>query len=538
MTNGATELSLSPANGMTSIEDVQMKRAFDAFENAATATDRVVEVADKWADRLCGTGSDVPLSRLSPNLSPEDSKQFGMLRRVAAFVDAVKTTAGYEAGTTKIVSAYERLLKVIEVICGQRQMPVADADAVAKLNGCCARLRGEFRRKGCSAGSVGIIIEDFISSFEPICAAVRRCEDTILLPGGQAANSAKAAAEAVVPSVFARLYDEMCFSHLGNDDSKLRMGLSALAEYVRECISKKETRLFGCPMFIRTVYEIDQTKVASIRIAESEEAEGLWTDFKGKLVLALGVLQKRGLVGTAALKSWLQDCGDITGQAGSYRSYRRIRHEALDGLLSQCRDMAACNHADCEEAVQMLFCGIFDGIEAMPAFLPMSVHAAVHGGEVAERAVSSPSRSERNGHSSGEDALPRSLLAEIAKTRESADRAAEMAELSAIRANTVIARQEAHNERGTYGKTIGDEERQKAVDIWETGLKAVRRANAASKNVPSFEDVFNMPLYRARLELLGIDTVDKFRNAVQTHRKNEKNRKARTDGKNPCQGDA
>ena len=523
---------------MTSVEDIRLKRALDSLENAATATGGVIEVADKWAARFSGAVTDVPMSRLSPNLSPEDSKQFVMLRRIAAFVDTAKASAGYADGTAKIVSAYERLLKVVEAILGQRQMPESDAAALDNLTVCCARLRGEFRRKGCSAESVGVVIEDFISSFEPICAAVRRCEDTLLLPGSQADNPTKADAESVMPPVFARLYGETCFSRLGNDDSKLRMGLSALAEYVRGCISKKETRLFGCPMFMRTVYEIDQTKVASIRLAESEEAEGLWTDFKNKLVLALDVLHGRGLVGTAAMKLWLQDCGDITGQAGSYRSYRRIRHEALDGLLSQCRDMAVCNHSDCEEAVQMLFCGIFDGIDAMPAFLPMSVQTAVHGGGGTGRAVSSPSGSERNEHSSGEDSLPHGLLAEIAKTRESADRAAEMAELSAIRANTVIARQEAHNERGTYGKTIGDEERQNAVDLWETGLKAVRRANAASKNVPSFEDVFNMPLYRARLELLGIDTVDKFRNAVQTHRKNEKNRKARTDGKNPCQGDA
>ena len=523
---------------MTSVEDIRLKRALDALENAAAAADGVVEVAGKWAARFRGTATDIPMSRLSPNLSPEDSKQFSMLRRVSAFVDTAKATAGYADGTAKIVSSYEMLLKVVEAILGQRRMIEADSDALAKLKGCCARLREEFRRRGCSAESVDIVIEDFISSFEPICAAVRRCEDSLLIPGGQAICPAKADAEAVMPPAFARLYGEMCFSRLGNDDSKLRMGLFALAEYVRECISKKETRLFGCPLFMRTVYEIDQTKVASIRNAESEEAEGLWTDFKGKLVLALDVLHRRGLAGAAAMKSWLQECGDITGQAGSYRSYRRIRHETLDGLLEHCRDIAICNHADCEEAVQMLFCGIFDGIEAMPAFLPMSVQTAVHGGDGTGRVVSSPPGSERNEHSSTEDSLPHSLLAEIAKTRESADRAAEMAELSAIRANTVIARQEAHNERGTYGKTIGDEERQKAVDLWESGLEAVRRANAASKNVPSFEDVFNMPLYKARLELLGIDTVDKFRNAVQTHRKNKKNRKARTDGKNPCQGDA
>ena len=360
---------------MTSIEDVRMKRAFDAFENAAAATGRVVEVADKWADRLCGTGTEVPLSRLSPNLNPEDSKQFGMLRRVATFVDAVKTTAEYADGTAKIVSAYERLLKVVEAILGQRQMPESDAAALANLKDCCARLRDEFRRKGCSAESVGIVIEDFISSFEPICAAVRRCEDTLLLPGSQATNTTKADAEAVMPPVFARLYGETCFSRLGNDDSKLRMGLSALAEYVRECISKKETRLFGCPMFIRTVYEIDQTKVASIRIAESEEAEGLWTDFKNKLVLALDVLHGRGLVGTAPMKSWLQDCGDVTGQAGSYRSYRRIRHEVLDGLLGHCRDIAILNHADCKETIQMLHGGIFDDIGMMPPFLPISTGA-------------------------------------------------------------------------------------------------------------------------------------------------------------------
>ena len=381
MTNGATEPSLSPVNGMTSIEDVRVKRALDALENAATATDRVVEVADEWAARLCGTWTDVPLSRLSPNLSPEDSKQFGMLRRAVAFVDVVKATAGYADLTAKIVSAYERLLKVAESICGQRQAQAADADAFAKLKGCLARLRVEFRRKGCSAASAGVVIDDFISSFEPICAAVRKREDAVLLPGNQAADPAKADADGEMSPPFARLYGEMCFSRIDNGDSKLRMGLSALAEYVRECISKKETRLFGCPMFIRTVYEIDQTKVASIRIAESEEAEGLWTDFKGKLVLALDVLHKRGLVGTAALKSWLQGCGDITGQAGSYRSYRRIRHEALDGLLSQCRDMAILNHADCEETIRMLYGGIFDDIGTMPPFLPISIEAeaaAIH----------------------------------------------------------------------------------------------------------------------------------------------------------------
>lgn len=174
------------------------------------------------------------------------------------------------------------------------------------------------------------------------------------------------------------LYHRMAFVDLANDDSKLRMGMGALSEYVKDCISKKELRLFGCPLFMRTIYEIGQTKVASIRLAESDEAEGLWTDFKRKIELALSILGKQGLAGTDAMKSWLQDCGDITGRAGSYNAYRRIRHEALDGLLAQCRDIALLNHGACEEKIQMLYCGIFDEIDSLLVFLPIShtIHAA------------------------------------------------------------------------------------------------------------------------------------------------------------------
>lgn len=173
-----------------------------------------------------------------------------------------------------------------------------------------------------------------------------------------------------LPEALDRLYHRMAFVDLANDDSKLRMGLGALSEYVKDCIPKKELRLFGCPLFMRTIYEIGQTKVASVRLAESDEAEGLWTDFKRKLELALSILGKQGLAGTDTMKSWLQDCGDITGRAGSYNAYRRIRHEALDGLLDQCRDIAILNHSKCEEAIKLLYGGIFNDLETLPTFLP------------------------------------------------------------------------------------------------------------------------------------------------------------------------
>lgn len=175
-----------------------------------------------------------------------------------------------------------------------------------------------------------------------------------------------------VPDSIGRLYGQMAFVNLSNDDNKLRMGLAALSEYVMDCISPGEVRMFGCPLFMRTVCEIDKTKVASIRLTESEEAEGLWTDFKNKMDLALDILSKRGLAGAETMKEWLHDCGEITGQAGSYHSYRRIRHEALDGLLEYCRDMAILNHANCKEAIQLIYAGIFDEIESMPAFFPTS----------------------------------------------------------------------------------------------------------------------------------------------------------------------
>ena len=99
---------------------------------------------------------------------------------------------------------------------------------------------------------------------------------------------------------------------------------------------------------------------------------------------------------------------------------------------------------------------------------------------------------------------------------------AEWQQATIARINRLHDRLDTFKSRGEYAKNLGDEERKMAKKLWETGSKQV----VASQNRVSFEDVYNAPLFRRRLNRLGINSAEEFKNAVQTHNKNEKNRAA------------
>ena len=351
--------------------DAKRAGALAALGNAADAASRVAEIAGQWASCLSDADAPCPSVRLSANLHPEDAKQFGMLRRAAPTVKAARSAAGYGGCVSRLLSAYGEQLRTLERICGAKAASSSGAGApqtvFARLREALALLRKALSRSAgaCDAEEAA---RSFAEAFRPVAETVREREDRRRSQDPPCGGSEATAA-------LDRLHRGTAFLSLDDGDVKLRMGLAALSEFVRACVAGKDARLFGCPLFMRTVYEVAQAKGKSIKPAETEDAEGLWTGFRDKLRLALSVLKRYGLEGTAHFAQWLGTCGGITGKVGGYTFYRGIRHDVLDGLLAHCRSIAVRNHAECGETIEMLYCGIFDGIEAMPAFLPLSAAA-------------------------------------------------------------------------------------------------------------------------------------------------------------------
>ena len=95
------------------------------------------------------------------------------------------------------------------------------------------------------------------------------------------------------------------------------------------------------------------------------------------------------------------------------------------------------------------------------------------------------------------------------------------------RINRLHDRFDNRDERGTYGKNLGDDEKRRAFELWQDGQTKV----TPSKNVISYEDVYNAPLYRRKINALGISSADDFRKAVEAYMKTQKNRAKAADGK-------
>ena len=391
--------------------DAKRAGVLAALDNAAAAASRVAGIAGQWASCLADADVPCPSVRLSANLHPEDAKQFGMLRRAMPTVAAARSAAGYGGCVSGLLSAYGEQLRTLERICGAQTSSASGVrtqqTVFARLREALARLRKALSRGGAEACGAEEAARSFADAFRPVAEDVREREDWRRSQDSPCGGSAAPPCGSEATAALDRLHRGTAFLSLDDGDGKLRMGLAAMSEFVRACVAGKDARLFGCPLFMRTVYEVAQAKGKSIKPAEAEDAEGLWTGFRDKLRLALSVLKRHGLEGTAQFAQWLGGCGGITGKVGGYTFYRGIRHDVLDGLLSHCRSIAVRNHAECEETIEMLYCGIFDGIEAMPAFLPLSA-AAPRTGSAADTPPHT-AQAIASGAECGDDGVPKAL---------------------------------------------------------------------------------------------------------------------------------
>ena len=174
------------------------------------------------------------------------------------------------------------------------------------------------------------------------------------------------------PPSLAPLFDGSTGFARCNDEDKLLMGLRYLTDFVKECIAAKERRMFGCPLFIRTVQEIADTSGSSIRPAETQLAENAWASFSNALRVALMLFSKDGLFDAKPFISWLKDNTSVTCAVGRLDFYRGISGDVLNALKEKCRETAIKRHPDYEEEIEMLFCGVADGMDGLPYFLPLA----------------------------------------------------------------------------------------------------------------------------------------------------------------------
>ena len=460
------------------------------------------------------------------------------------------------------------------------------------------------------------------------------------------------------PPSLAPLFDGSTGFARCNDEDKLLMGLRYLTDFVKECIAAKERRMFGCPLFIRTIQEIADTSGSSIRPAETQLAENAWASFSNALRVALMLFSKDGLFDAKPFISWLKDNQSVTCAVGRLDFYRGISGDVLNALKDKCRETAIKRHPDYEEEIEMLFCGVADGMDGLPYFLPlteagtkptvkdaeqeytatqqntedfssteMSVlldffekggyvldgmkltdnafnqltedsvgvrvkdlyaaeglskgkslrrYVAEHramafklfmglfeyyeerildedeqtwdkdpndptlGGnrtrkayercrQILLSALGAHIPKQRNivvkpstGRITNED-----LMAEIRGLRGQLSDVSDNVDAGVVRINRLHDRFDNHVERGTYGKNLGEDEKRRAYELWQDGNTKV----TASKNVVSYDDVYAAPLYKRKINALGIYSARDFQKAVEAYMKTQKNREKATDGK-------
>lgn len=490
-------------------------------------------------------------------------------------------------------------------------------------------------------------------------------EKDIVFTDSQGRESGDNQTAAEHPPSLAPLFDGSTNFTGCNDEDKLCMGLRYLTDFVKECIAAKERRMFGCPLFIRTIQELADTAGSSIRPAETQLAEGAWAAFSNALRVALTLFSKGGLFDATPFTSWLKNNPNVTCKVGGYDFYRGISKDVLFALKEQCREIAVKCHPDYEDEIEMLFCGVADGMDGLPHFLPFaeektsptvrdpepeyaatqqrvedfsSTEMAVlldffeKGGyvldgmkltdnvfnQLTEDAVGvrvkelyaaeglSKGKSLRRYVAEHRDmafklfmglfeyyeerildedeqtwdknpddptlggnrtrkayercrqillsalgahipkrrtlvAKPSSsritnddIMAEIRGLRGQLSDVSSNVDVGVSRINRLHDRFDNRDERGTYGKNLGDDEKRRAFELWQDGQTKV----TPSKNVISYEDVYNAPLYRRKINALGISSADDFRKAVEAYMKTQKNRAKATDGKKGRQGES
>lgn len=165
---------------MKSVDAVRRKRVIASLENAAMATCEVVKIAGEWAAILDAPGAKCPFVRLSLSLNGDGSKQFGILRRAVANIDAARRYAEYSSCARQIVQSYETLIRAIREMHDSHPALGLDEEMFSELRRSLANMGAELLRQDSSVKDIDLAVEGFITAFTATSTVLKKREDELL----------------------------------------------------------------------------------------------------------------------------------------------------------------------------------------------------------------------------------------------------------------------------------------------------------------------------------------------------------------------
>lgn len=169
-----------------------------------------------------------------------------------------------------------------------------------------------------------------------------------------------------------RLYVDGAYFLVSDSEDKIRIALEHLASFVKGMVAAREWRIFGCPLYARTVYEMSQLGGDSIRPAETKMAEGAWRSFGNALAMLLRFVAKMEGCPFDATRfvNWVTNHKAVTESVGGYDFYRGISSDVLSGLLEYSKAAAIGCHPDFSEQIEMMYGGVYfddwDRVDFLP----------------------------------------------------------------------------------------------------------------------------------------------------------------------------
>ena len=186
---------------MKSVDAVLRNRAIASLENAALATGAVAKIAGEWAALLDSPGSKCPFVRLSPSLNGEESKQFGILRRVVANIAAARLHDDYPSCARHVVKAYETLIEAIRKMHDSHHELGLDEGEFSELQRSLAHMGSELQRQDSSMEDLNSAVEGFVAAFTTMSIVLRKREDEILRQRSQTARDEESGTETLLAEV-------------------------------------------------------------------------------------------------------------------------------------------------------------------------------------------------------------------------------------------------------------------------------------------------------------------------------------------------
>ena len=168
------------------------------------------------------------------------------------------------------------------------------------------------------------------------------------------------------------LYSDGAAFLLNSHEDKIAIGLTHLAAFIEAAIKGGEWRVFGQPLVIRVLTDLQNSGGRSIRPAETEIAENAWREFSAKLNVLLILIGKFEKLEPAAkhFRTWLSLQHGITEKVGGYSFYRGISGDVLKGLVDHFKRIATLSHPQYKENLELMYCGIFSNEWDVYDFLP------------------------------------------------------------------------------------------------------------------------------------------------------------------------